>query len=233
MSRGADLYSLQSLDSEEDSLRRRLEEVVAALADDAALREARQAVETATTQARKLAVRQRDLELEIQTVSDKIARAEKRLYSGAVKNPKELSDLQAEAASLRRRRQKLEDDLLEVMIASEEAEDVLAAAQSHLQETEARWESRQADLRAEQETIQARLTEIAAAREALIPRLPPADWEDYRLTRQRKGGLAVVRLHNGACGGCGIAISPSLEWQLRQEGVIHCRNCGRIIIRET
>ena len=108
MSRGENLYHLQQLDTEGNTGRRRLVEIGAALKDDRELREARRSLETAEQRTRKWTIKQRDLELEIQSLSDKRARSEKRLYGGQVKNPKELTDLQAEVASLQRRRQRLE-----------------------------------------------------------------------------------------------------------------------------
>lgn len=231
MTKGADLYRLQCLDSEKDAKQRRLAEVEAALGESEALKQARQALESVQAQARQWALRQRDLELETQGLSDKISRSEKRLYSGAVKNPKELADLQAEVAALRRRRQKLEDDLLEVMIEREEAEATHTQAQEHLDETQARWSDQQAELVAERETLQEKLANIEQARADLLPSIEPGDLVVYQTLRRRKGGQVVVQVRDGACGGCGIAISPSLEWQLRQGKLVHCGNCDRIVVR--
>jgi len=231
MTTGADLYRLQCLDSEGDAKRRRLAEIEAALVESEALKQARGALKGARSLIQRWALRQRDLELEIQGLSNKIARSEQRLYSGVVKNPKELADLQAEVAALKRRRQKLEDDLLEAMIEREEAETAHSQAQAHLDEIQTRWSAQQADLRAEREMLQARLAGIEQARAALLPSIEADDLAVYQALRRRKGGLAVARVRNGACSGCGVAISPSLEWQLRQEKLVHCGNCERIIVR--
>ena len=170
-------------------------------------------------------------ELEVQGLSDKLSRSEKRLYSGEVKNPKELADLQAEVAALRRRRQNLEDSLLETMIEREEAETAHARAQKHLDETQAHWSDRQAELVAEQETLQGELAKIEQAQAGLLPSIEPGDLAVYQALRRRKGGQVIVQVRDGACGGCGLAISPSLEWQLRQGELVHCGNCERIIVR--
>ncbi len=231
MTTGADIYRLQCLDSEGDAKQRRLAEVEAALGESEALRQARQALEHAQALIQKWMLRQRDRELEIQGLSDKISRSEQRLYGGAVKNPKELTDLQAEAAALRRRRQKLEDDLLETMIEREEAEAAHAQAQEHLDETQTHWATQQADLMAEREMLHGRLAEIEQARAELLPSIEAGDLAVYQALRRTKGGLAVVQMRDGACGGCGIVVPPSLEWQLRQEGLGYCGNCERIIVR--
>jgi len=231
MAKGADLYRLQVVDREGDAKQRRLKEVEAALGESEALKQARQNLLRAQALVQKLAVRQRDLELETQGASDKISSSEKLLYSGAVKNPKELTDLQADVAALQRRGQKLEDNLLEAMIELEEARAAQAEAQHHLDQVQANWSAQQADLIAERETLLGRLAEIEQARAGLVPRIAAGDLVTYQNLRRRKGGVAVVQVQDGACSGCGIGVSPSLDWQLRQEGMGYCGNCERIIVR--
>ena len=231
MTKGADIYRLQCLDSEGDAKQNRLAEIRAALGETKALKQARRALENAQAAVKKWAVRQRDLELETLGISDKSSRSEQRLYSGAVKNPKELTDLQAEVASLRRRRQKLEDDLLEVMIEREEAEATHTQAQQHLDETQALWSNQQANLITEREALQERLAEIEQARAELLPGIEADDLATYQHLRRMKGGRAVTQLSGDACGACGMAVSPNLKWRIRQEGVGYCSNCERIIVR--
>jgi predicted nucleic acid-binding Zn-ribbon protein len=230
MTQGADLHRLQYLDSECDAKQSRLAEIKAELGESQALKQARRALEVTQKLVRKWTLRQRDLELEAQGISDKTARSEQRLYSGTVKNPKELADLQSEIASLRRRQQKLEDDLLEIMIEREEAEAAYTQAQQHLDETETHWSLQQANLVIEQETLQKNLSETEQTRAELLPSIDAGDLSTYQHLRRRKGGLAVTQVNGDACGACGMAISPNLKWQLRQEGLAHCSNCERIIV---
>ncbi len=231
MTQGADLYHLQELDSESDAIRQRLQEVKAALGESDALKQARQALKDAEVQVQHWSVQQRDLELETQSLANKIARSEKRLYSGDVQNPKELADLQAEVTSLRGRRQHLEDNLLDAMIEREEAENTQTEAQTHLQETESQWSARQANLKTEQQELEEKLAVLEQARETLIPRIEASELTSYQHLRSSKGGTVVVQVQNGACGGCGVAVSPSITWQLRQKDMAYCNTCERIIVR--
>lgn len=230
MDRGEDLYRLQQVDSERDAKRRRLAEIETALEDDRALREARHRVREAEEHARKWQTRQRDLELEIESLSSKMSRSEKRLYSGKVKNPKELSDLQAEVASLKRRRRKLEDTLLEAMIHREEAETTREEAEAHLAEAESSWSTRQANLKAERETLEQRLKELEERRASLVPRIDAKTLTTYEQVRERKGGQAVAQIRRDACSACGVTVAPSLEWKLRQGELVQCDTCGRILV---
>ncbi len=231
MSTGSDLYHLQELDTEKDAAKRRLSEIKAALGESETLKRTRHALKTAQEQVNKWARQQRDLELQIQTVANKRARSEKRLYSGEVTNPKELSDLQAEMESLQRRRRTLEDELLEAMIALEESESAQTEAQQHFDQTENEWMGQQTNLKAEQEQLQNRLIAIEQERaKEVLPRISADNLATYEALRAKKGGIAVVKLNNDACDTCGVNVTPAVKWELRQEGIAYCGNCGRIIV---
>jgi predicted nucleic acid-binding Zn-ribbon protein len=231
ISRGEALYKLQLCDSEGDAKRNRTAQIRAALGESEALKQARLALETAQARGQKWAARQRDLELEIRGLEDKISRSENQLYGGGITNPKELADIQAEVASLRRRRQALEEKCLEAMIEREEAEAKETQARQQLDETEARWSADQADLISEREALEKRLAELEQERTGLLDIIGADDLATYENLRRRKGGLAVTQDREDTCGVCGYAVSPNLKWQLREEGLVTCSNCERMIVR--
>jgi predicted nucleic acid-binding Zn-ribbon protein len=231
ISRGEALYKLQLCDSEGDAKRNRTAQIRAALGESEALKQARLALETAQARGQKWAARQRDLELEIRGLEDKISRSENQLYGGGITNPKELADIQAEVASLRRRRQALEEKCLEAMIEREEAEAKETQARQQLDETEARWSADQADLISEREALEKRLAELEQERTELLDIIGADDLATYENLRRRKGGLAVTQDREDTCGVCGYAVSPNLKWQLREEGLVTCSNCERMIVR--
>ena len=75
----------------------------------------------------EVATRQRRLDFEVDSLSQKIAGEVERLYSGKIGSPKELSDLSREVEALKRRKVVLEDNDLEVMEEREGAEKELNA----------------------------------------------------------------------------------------------------------
>lgn len=232
MNRAVHLYRLQQLDLEEESLRRRLREVTAALGETPALREARQAAARAADEAHRWAVRQRDLELTVRGLKDEIASAERTLYNGSVRNPKALDELQKKVLSLKKLQEKREEELLEAMIAREEAEDAQKRAQAHLAEVESAWRRDQAALEAEKGQLEGRLTEIGRARTALLPAIPREDLELYRTLRRTKGGLAVAVMRSGACTACGMEVPSGRLERARETDFFFCGNCERILIPE-
>lgn len=230
MDTGEALYRLQQLDSERDANLRRLHEIEVALEDDRALREARESLKKAQERVQTWHVKQRDLELEIESLASKTSRSEKRLYSGKVNNPKELSDLQAEVASLKRRREKLEETLLEAMIEREEAEGRRDEAEAHLAEVEASRSTQVADLGAERESLQERIEELEQRRESVVFRIDDRILAEYERVRELKGGQAIAQIRNEVCSACGVTVPPSAEWGLRQGELVHCDTCGRILV---
>lgn len=223
------LYQLQQIDSEFQEKRQRLAEVLRAQKETGELLAARERVATAVTQLRHWQTQHKDLTLELESVNSKAKRSEERLYSGNVKNPKELSDLQHEIAALGRRRSALEDEILEAMIMLEEAEGEHDAAQTTLNDVTSRWERAQAGLRKEQNELALRLNALNEQRKQYLPRIVPERMTEYEQLRQKKGGLAVAGLQQNMCLGCRITVS-AIKMKEAQEGrLVYCGGCGRLL----
>lgn len=232
MNRSVQLYNLQQLDLEEEAIRRRLKEIAAALGETPALQEARRAAREAADAVHRWAARQRDLELAVQSLKDEIRAAERTLYNGSIRNPKALDDLQKKVLSLKRLLEKREEELLEAMIAREEAEAAQQQADARLREVETAWQDDQSELTAEKAAREKRLAEVIRARNALLPAIPPSDLEVYRTLRRTKGGLAVAVMRHGACTACGMEVPSSRLEQVREADLFFCSNCERILVAE-
>lgn len=226
----AQLYRLQLVDSEAEERKQRLAEVIASLGESADLIRARESVAEAEDNLAHQRKRLRALELDVVAINDKLTANQERLYSGKVRNPKELSSLQEEAAALRRRRSELEDGQLELMIAIEEQEAELAERQARLRQIEATWRQEQAGLRAEKEQLQQRLVELEQEQAQMQARLRAADLAEYNELRERCGGVAVAPLKKGICQACGVDVPVSLARAVeRGEGMQYCPVCNRLL----
>jgi len=230
MSRTQHLYELQQVDLETERASQRLKEIVASLGESPELRRARKMVADAEGRLAKWRAKMHDLDLEVAGLSQKIETNEQYLYSGKVTNPKELASLESELVSLKRWREKKEEDLLEAMLATEEAEAVLVDAQAILGQVSEAWQAQQGKLTEEQSQLQARLAELTAQRQARATGISPEDLEVYQRLRQRKGGRAVAAVQDGLCQGCRMS-PPSSQVQHAGQGkeLVFCNNCGRIL----
>ena len=77
-----------------------------------------------------LKTRAHDLELDMSGTLQKATAAEEQLYSGRVKNTKEMRDMQQEIAALRKRHGELEESLLELMMTIDDGETAVTDAET-------------------------------------------------------------------------------------------------------
>ncbi len=224
------LYQLQLVDSEHDDKSRQLAMVNDGLGEsDEVLRAAEGVAETEANLA-DLRTQMRALELEIGGVNAKLKQNQDRLYGGRVRNPKELSNLQEEAAALRRRRSELEDRELELMIYIEEAEAELAERQARHKQIEQSWRDEQTRLQAQKEELELSLAELEEESEGMRTQIGAADVGLYDGMRSRLGGTAVVRLKKGICTACGVDVPTSMARAVeRGDGLHECPICGRLL----
>lgn len=223
------LYTLQTVELELKDKGSRLDEVRAALQDTDRLDEAGRAVQDSEAELAQWKARQRDQELEMKSVTGKIGTVEKRLYSGSVRNPKELARLEEEVKYLRRRRHTLEDELLETMVAVDEGQEELRKHRRLLAGIETQWQTAQADLTAEQAELEARLEQLKTERAALRATIGEKELSLYQQLCHKKGGRGVALLEGGVCQGCGVALPTGKAQQVRQgEALVFC-SCGRIL----
>lgn len=230
MSRLELLYRLQEVDTELDLKHRRLGEVEGRLGETEELCQTRARLQEARAAYRQRQTRLQDLELKMAALENKIKGSEQRLYSGAIKNPKELESLHEELAYLRRRKNAEEDDLLEAMISVEDHEAALENAEAKWKAVEATWMASQAELCKERDDLLSRLAELSDLRSVREKAVEKADLHIYEDLRQRKGGTAIARLQRNLCLSCHVEVPSSLAQQARRgDKLIFCGSCGRIL----
>jgi predicted nucleic acid-binding Zn-ribbon protein len=230
MSRAAALLQLQGIDLELDAAQARMRVIEAALGEDPAVRQAQRDLVEAEAQLQAAHVAARNLELENQTLAEKLAEVDGRMYSGAVTNPKELQDLQNESTSLQKRRSALEERQFDALLAAESAEVRQAETRHKLERAEASSAEAHGNLREEREKLRGSAARVQTNREAALTGIPPDDLALYTRLRQNKKGRAVSQLDEGACTACGVAPSSSRIQDARQGAqLVLCGNCGRIL----
>jgi uncharacterized protein len=230
VTRVSNLFRLQNLDSQIDTRITRLDEIDRILSRNPELELAR-AEEAKACELRDACQSVlRKAEEEARQQQQRIVDTDKTLYGGSVTSPKELQDLQAEAASLRRFLATLEERQLQTMMSFEEAEAAVAAAAERCQALERDRGAMAETLASERANLETDMEKLTAQREAAVAQVLPADLELYLSLRKSKRGVAVVRFESEACAGCGVSPSTSRVDSARSgQDVIQCGNCGRIL----
>jgi uncharacterized protein len=230
MSRSATLLQLQTLDLDLDAHRARVQAIDHELGSDPAVQTAQRALLQAHNELHSARVAVQGLEYENQTIGEKIAEINDRIYSGSVTNPKVLQELQKENESFQRRRTALEEKQFEALMAAEAAETQQAQWQQQLDQAETAAASAHSALHQERERHLLVMANLEGDREGVLAQVPPADLEVYERLRAAKKGRAVAIMDENACGACGVELSSALSQTVRQTTeLVLCRNCGRIL----
>jgi predicted nucleic acid-binding Zn-ribbon protein len=231
MTQAEALYHLQEIDLIIAQAQKRLNEIAAALSDNKVILEAQAKVNAAQKILAPLQTRLRNLELEIQTNADKIRLTDEQLYSGRVRNPKELQDMQQEIQSLKNRNAELEDILLEIMMSVENADAMLSEKQVTLQQLTTAWEDDHQHLLDEQKKLQGEVSLHQQKREEALPPVMPDSLKAYNTLRPRKNNQPVALLVNGSCSVCRVEQDMAVITEVRKaQKLVYCTSCGRILV---
>jgi uncharacterized protein len=187
----------------------------------------------AETEVRDLGREVKRLETDVETVRARETKDQRLLDTGGV-SPKELTNLQHELDSLKRRQSDLEDQELELMERLEEAEAALAAAQAGR-------EKAAADLARAEQLRDDALADIAdgttrheSARAAVAGEISPPLLAQYDRIRKQTGTTGAAALKARQCQGCRIELYGSELATVRNADpheVLRCESCGRILVR--
>ena len=228
------LYQLQQLEQSALQARRRLQKIAQELADDAEIQGAEALCQEIRDFLRPLRNRLRDLELETAGNEEKIHNTGEMLYSGTVKSPREMQDMQLEVASLTRRNGDLETRSLETMMAIEEAESRMADAEQALREVMGRRGDAHKELILERDTLMNSLPDLERRRQTALEKIQPELQRRYAALKPRKGGQPVARMEGNSCTLCGVAQNITAEREVKQgRRLVSCANCGRILVAVT
>lgn len=231
MTQAEALFHLQEIDFQLIQAQKRLNEIATILADNKLILEAQTQVETAQKTLTPLQTRARNLELEIQSASEKIRLTDQQLYSGKVRNPKELQEMQQEIQSLKNRTRELEDVLLETMLNVENAENTLSEKQADLQQLTIQSENDHQHLIDEQKKLHGDIKALRQKREVVLPPITPESLKIYDSLRPRKNNQPIALLVNGSCSVCRVEQDMAVINEVRKaQKLIPCASCGRLLV---
>ncbi|MCU1671290.1 MAG: hypothetical protein JWP40_4217 [Blastococcus sp.] len=213
--------------------RRTLPEVAAVEAAAESERTFAADVVRAETEVRDLGREVKRMESDVETVRQRESKDQRLLDSGSV-SAKEMTNLQHELESLKRRQADLEDQELELMERLEVAETALATARTG-QEKAAGDRARAEQLR---DDALADITDDTARHEAARTEIAGGVPEQllalYERIRTQTGSTGAAMLRARQCQGCRLELYGNELSAVRNADpheVVRCENCGRILVR--
>ncbi len=228
MSVARQLYQLQEVDLELESKEAAVKQLTSQLGESEALINVRTRLAEEQKRLEELSRQQRSLEWEIDDLASKLTTAERDLYSGRIRNPKELTGLQQEAEALKARRNQLEDKTLEIMEQAETERRNITNLSTELKSIETEWQTQQQKLTAELEQLGSTLANLRQKQQLLATGIDSETLALYYKLKKGKG-TAVARVEQGICRGCRISLPVSELQQTRSGRLVQCGSCGRIL----
>ncbi len=229
------LMALQRIDSALDEARRKYAQLDQGKKERALYEEAKAAHEAAQEAVRAQETILQDTTLEMQALQEKHLKEEKRLYSGQIKSPRELQDLQAEVEMLARHIDTLSGRREEHIIQLEVVQGREANARQKLQKTGAAYKERIKAFNESAALLRDEASSLKSARAEAVHVPEQAMLERYEAARLQRNGVAIaVVLENGeVCGGCHMTLARNQVQELKLlNSIVVCDNCGRMLCLE-
>ena len=226
------LFRLQAKDTLRMKMNARLKEIDRIIAADKEISQANASLVEARGINKSAESVLKDLVDQVKEKKLKRELTQANLFSGKIRNPKELQDLQAETQALDRTITKLEDEQLQAMMVLEETIKALHDAERELQQVLDRKASQNSLLVGEKHKIESEIPQVDAQRSSLREQLDEATFTVYRNLLKSKAGRAVAEVLDDTCGACGVTVPPADIQAAKSPNVIaYCKNCGRILYK--
>ena len=224
------LFQLQKIDHRADQIQARMNQIQSLIGDQKALTDADLSYQTALSALQELQNNLALLEKKSIEKRLKMEISESSLYGGKIKNPKELTDLQQEIASLKASLTQLENEQLELMLQIEEQQQTVNTSKEVLEATISRQETSHHQWIEENQKLVIEVDRSRLERDAIVQQLKPESISLYDSLRKTKKGLAVAGVEDQCCTICGSQLTPAEVQQAKSSlQILLCPSCGRIL----
>ncbi len=170
----------------------------------------------------------KDLELEVEAQKQKIEKYSVQQFQ--TKKNEEFRAIGHEIESCKASIVKIEDQELELMEEAEAVQKEVVSATQTAKEAKQHVESQVADLAGREENLKKELAELSSNREELAAAVEESARTRYDRLVKTKGENVVVGIQHGVCGGCHMKFPMQIVLSCRrEEEIVTCPNCGRIL----
>lgn len=223
------LIHLQKLDTAADEARRliasapqRLEALDTQFASARAALEAARQQKAANDEARRAA--DKDL------AAVKARRSKYLDQTMEVKTNREFHALQHEIQMADDEIKRIEDGLLEQMLAADEIAATVKAAQTAFADAERSVAAQKEALEAEGQRLAASLDDMARERQTVAAGIDPSALAVFETVAKTRRGLAVAEARDGLCSVCHVRLRPQIYQDVRRNSqIVQCESCQRIL----
>ena len=181
--------------------------------------------------ARQVEVQRKNLELDVGTRNESIARLKTQQYQ--TRKNDEFQAIGHEIERYENEIRKLEDQELELMIEADKLKGEIEAADKSARATKDTISRQLADLETKSKALEIQQQELGTEREALAAQIDADLLDQFERLFNSKGDAAVVAVEHGVCTGCHMKVTTATASRVKAgKEIVSCENCGRILYLE-
>jgi predicted nucleic acid-binding Zn-ribbon protein len=225
------LLDLQNVDVRLTDVRARLAKFPKKIADsDARIAAAKASVDTSRASQLANVKDRKKYELDVESWKDRVRKY--RDQTSQIKTNEAYRALQHEVQLAEQEIAKAEDRLLEQMVASEEYDRRIKAAEAGLKDVEQVERVLHSTVEAERAVAEKELADWEAERARAVADIPENLLDHYERIVKKHHGVALAEVRSEKCGACGMIVRPHVIQEMRRadvEQMFHCETCTRIL----
>ncbi len=175
-----------------------------------------------------LVKQQRSAERELATQEDLLHKVRSRLSE--LKTNKEYQAHLFEIEQSRKKKDSIEETVLETMERVEENKKAIQELEIQAQEAQKAFEVEKTRLEGEIAKLTNELTDLSQQQQQVADIVEKPLLDRYNRLKTMRKGYAVAEVKNGACGGCRLQLPPQLVAEVRRgQELMDCSYCHRIL----
>ncbi len=175
-----------------------------------------------------LIMQQRSAERELATQEDLLHKVRSRLSE--LKTNKEYQAHLFEIEQSRKKKDSIEESVLETMQKVEENKAALQELQAETEEAQKLFDSEKARLESQFSELANELSELTQQQQQVADTVEKPLLARYNRLKTMRKGYAVAEVKDGACGGCRLQLPPQLVAEVRRgDELMDCSYCHRLL----
>ena len=175
-----------------------------------------------------LATQQRSAERELATQEDLLHKVRNRLSE--LKTNKEYQAHLFEIEQARKKKDSIEESVLETMERVEENKNAVQELEAQAQEAQKVFDVEKARLETESTELTNELTDLTQQQQQVADTVEKLLLARYNRLKIMRKGYAVAEVQEGSCGGCRLQLPPQLVAEVRRGNeLMDCSYCHRIL----
>jgi uncharacterized protein len=223
------LIRLQKLDLDADTRRRMLAELPAALqALDQRISARQQALDSGKARLAENQAARRALDKDLAVVQGRLTKFKDQLME--VKTNKEYLAMQHEISMAQEGVRTFEDKILEVMMAADDLDGEIKAAEKALAEEKIKVNEERTARQKQSTTMEAEIGELTSARAKIVGELTREAVALFEHVSRARKGYAMAEARDHMCTACHVRLRPQVFNDVRRgDKLVQCESCTRIL----